>query len=224
MKNTDQPSNGNNRTGILLRSKGALDITSGDKVVSAGEVYVENGASFTSEAGVNLWAQGVRLSSAEVNLQGTTYLSDDLTVEKGSGSKVTVSGEYYGYGSPESARAENCRNWNNGEGLYKDWADSALSSAIVINGKNTTMDLSGIRKMMVAGKNYISGTGVKSMIQNNASDIMTGESLTVKGTQLAYLLPAELLNLQNSRQCHGKYGHSGRAVGWQLSQPDRCRS
>ena len=198
LKDTDQPSGGNNRTGILVKSKGSLDITSGDKVVSAGEVYVENSAAFTSEAGVNLWAQGVRLASAEVKLLGTTYLSDDLTVEKGSRSKVTVSGEYYGYGSPESARAENCRNWNNGEGLYKDWADSALSSAIVINGKNTTMDLSGIRKMMVAGKNYISGTGVKSTIQNNASDIMTGESLTVKGTQLAYLLPAELLNLQNS--------------------------
>ena len=198
LKDTDQPSSGNNRTGILVKSKGSLDITSGDKVVSAGEVYVENSAAFTSETGVNLWAQGVRLASAEVKLLGTTYLSDDLTVEKGSGSKVTVSGEYYGYGSPESARAENSRNWNNGEGLYKDWADSALSSAIVINGKNTTMDLSGIRKMMVAGKNYISGTGVKSTIQNNASDIMTGESLTVKGTQLAYLLPAELLNLQNS--------------------------
>ena len=198
LKDTDQPSGGNNRTGILVKSKGSLDITSGDKVVSAGEVYVENSAAFTSEAGVNLWAQGIRLASAEVKLLGTTYLSDDLTVEKGSGSKVTVSGEYYGYGSPESARAENSRNWNNGEGLYKDWADSALSSAIVINGKNTTMDLSGIRKMMVAGKNYISGTGVKSTIQNNASDIMTGESLTVKGTQLAYLLPAELLNLQNS--------------------------
>ena len=198
LKDTDQPSGGNDRTGILVKSKGSLDITSGDKVVSAGEIYVENSAAFTSEAGVNLWAQGVRLASAEVKLLGTTYLSDDLTVEKGSGSKVTVSGEYYGYGSPESARAENSRNWNNGEGLYKDWADSALSSAIVINGKNTTMDLSGIRKMMVAGKNYISGTGVKSTIQNNASDIMTGESLTVKGTQLAYLLPAELLNLQNS--------------------------
>ena len=240
LKNTDQPSNGNNRTGILLRSKGSLDITSGDKVVSAGEVYVENGASFTSEVGVNLWAQGVRLSSAEVNLQGTTYLSDDLTVEKGSGSKVTVSGEYYGYGSPESARAENSRNWNNGEGLYKDWADSALSSAIVINGKNTTMDLSGIRKMMVAGKNYISGTGVKSMIQNNASDIMTGESLTVKGTQLAYLLPAELLNLQNSTVAasnpmsytdylNSNLGEGSAMVNMdtpveQLSQPDRCRS
>ena len=198
LKDTDQPSGGNDRTGILVKSKGSLDITSGDKVVSAGEVYVENSAAFTSETGVNLWAQGVRLASAEVKLLGTTYLSDDLTVEKGSGSKVTVSGEYYGYGSPESARAENSRNWNNGEGLYKDWADSALSSAIVINGKNTTMDLSGIRKMMVAGKNYISGTGVKSTTQNNASDIMTGESLTVKGTQLAYLLPAELLNLQNS--------------------------
>lgn len=92
-------------TSIWVKSGANLDIQSGDKIVSAGEIYMEPNASFTSEAGVTLWAQGVKLSSAQVNLLGTTYLSDDLTIESGSGSRVTVQGEYYGYGYPESARS-----------------------------------------------------------------------------------------------------------------------
>ena len=45
---------------------------------------------------------------------------------------------------------------------------------------------------MLAGKNYIASSKVTGK-QVNKNDIMTGESITVKGTQLAYLLPAELL-------------------------------
>ena len=70
-------------TSIWVKSGANLDIQSGDKIVSAGEIYMEPNASFTSEAGVTLWAQGVKLSSAQVNLLGTTYLSDDLTIESG---------------------------------------------------------------------------------------------------------------------------------------------
>ncbi len=130
-------------------------------------------------------------SSEQVNLLGTTYLSDDLTIESGNSSKVTVPGEYYGYGSPTSAR----RSLN--QYLYNDandrWSDTALSSAIVINGKNTTLDLSGVRKMMLAGRSYIGTSNVNSIGgKNNDNDIMMGESITVKGTQLAYLLPPEL--------------------------------
>ena len=199
LKDEDQPET-KGRTGILVKTNSTLDITSGDKVVSEGEIKVENNGSFTSAKGVNLWAQGMKLSTADVELLGTTYFEDDLTVEKGRGSKVTIAGEYYGYGSPESAKSENSRNWDNGNGLYKDWADSALSSAIVINGKNTTMDLSGVTKLMVAGKNYISATSVDSGTadKKNESDILTGESLTVKGTQLAYLLQAELLKVNEN--------------------------
>ena len=164
-----------------------LDIQSGDKIVSAGEIYMEPNASFTSEAGVTLWAQGVKLSSAQVNLLGTTYLSDDLTIESGSDSRVTVQGEYYGYGYPESARSSlNKYMYNNPE---KRWSDTALSSSIVINGKNTTLDLSGVRKIMLAGRSYIGTSKV-----SNSNDIMMGESITVKGTQLAYLLPPELID------------------------------
>ena len=174
-------------TSIWVKSGANLDIQSGDKIVSAGEIYMEPNASFTSEAGVTLWAQGVKLSSAQVNLLGTTYLSDDLTIESGSGSRVTVQGEYYGYGYPESARSSlNKYMYDNPE---KRWSDTALSSSIVINGKNTTLDLSGVRKIMLAGRSYIETSKV-----SNSNDIMMGESITVKGTQLAYLLPQELID------------------------------
>lgn len=174
-------------TSIWIKSGASLDIQSGDKFVSAGEIYTESNASFTSEAGVTLWAQGVKLSSAQVNLLGTTYLSDDLTIESGSGSRVTVQGEYYGYGYPESARSSlNNYMYDNQE---KRWSDTALSSSIVTNGKNTTLDLSGVRKIMLAGRSYIGTSKV-----SNSNDIMMGESITVKGTQLAYLLPPELID------------------------------
>lgn len=174
-------------TSIWIKSGTNLDIQDGEKIVSAGEIYTEPNASFTSEAGVTLWAQGVKLSSAQVNLLGTTYLSDDLTIESGSGSRVTVQGEYYGYGYPESARSSlNQYMYDNQE---KRWSDTALSSSIVINGKNTTLDLSGVRKIMLAGRSYIGTSKV-----SNSNDIMMGESITVKGTQLAYLLPPELID------------------------------
>ena len=187
-------------TSIWVKSGANLDIQSGDKIVSAGEIYMEPNASFTSEAGVTLWAQGVKLSSAQVNLLGTTYLSDDLTIESGSGSRVTVQGEYYGYGYPESARSSlNNYMYDNPE---KRWSDTVLSSSIVINGKNTTLDLSGVRKIMLAGRSYIGTSKVKPVNgESNSNDVMMGESITVKGTQLAYLLPSELIDaskLKNS--------------------------
>nr|WP_288719811.1 hypothetical protein [uncultured Blautia sp.] len=192
LKGADNP-DGDSRTSILLKPGASLEITRGDKVVGAGEIKVGEGGTFTSDAGVTLWAQGARLSSATVNLLGTTYFADDLTVESGKNSNVTIRGNYYGYGSAGSARADSCRNAGT---LYTNWTDAAISSAIVINGKNTTMDLSGVEKLMLAGKNYI---GTSRIASGNSgagnSDVMTGESLTVKGTQLAYLFPVELFDL-----------------------------
>ena len=195
LKGTDNP-DPDVRTSIWLQPGASLEVIQGDKVVSGGEIKVDQNGNFTSDAGVTLWAQGARLSSASVNLLGTTYFSDDLTVESGKNSNVTIQGSYYGYGSPESARSENCRN---GEILYKGWTDAALSSAIIINGKNTTMDLSGAQKVMLAGKSYVGTSGLSTgTAGSNTSDVMTGESLTVKGTQLAYLFPVELFDLSTA--------------------------
>ena len=172
---------------IHVKNNASLKINSGDKVVCAGEINVGNGSSFSSASGVNLWAKGLNVESGkEVSLEGTTYFADDLTIS-GKNNNVKLAGNYYGFGSEKSALNENC--------LFKDiysGTGADLSSAIVINGKNTTLDLSGLQKLMLAGKNYIASSKVTGK-QVNKNDIMTGESITVKGTQLAYLLPAELL-------------------------------
>lgn len=194
----DQKNDGSDQVSVKIPSGAKLSVSNGDKFVCQGNIELGDNSSFSSGSTVSVWAQGIGLSSATVTLQGKTYLSDDITVNRGKNSKVTISGEYYGFGSPESAKAsKNNGNTDDPENTepvysYKNRSDSSLSSAITINGKDTTMDLSGVQKMMLAGKNYISGSKIPS-VKGNKSDLLTGESLTVKGTQLAYLVPSKLI-------------------------------
>lgn len=177
---------------IYVQDNATLNIESGDKVVCAGKINVGNGSSFSSASGVNLWAKGLDVNSGkEVNLEGTTYFADDLTVS-GKNNNIMIAGNYYGFGSVTSALNADCYFYKNGIYTNSQNTRADLSSAIVINGKNTTLDLSNVQKLMLAGKNYIASSKVKGK-ETNASDVMTGESITVKGTQLAYLLPSELL-------------------------------
>ena len=164
---------------------------SGDKVVCKGEISVGLNSTFTSAESVNLWARGLQADSVRnVTLSGSTYFADDLTVT-GKNNNVKISGNYYGYGSYESATSDDCVSKD--QYVQSGLTGAALSSAIVINGKNTTLDLSDTQKLMIAGRNYIASSKVKANRQTNTNDVVTGESLTVKGTQLAYLAPAEIL-------------------------------
>ena len=190
-------------TSIKVEKNAALAISSGDKVVTEGEVSVDEQGSFSAGAGVTLWTQGIRMTEGNVTLDGTTYVADDLTVEKnaksGDGSQVKIAGEYYGFGSPDSAKKS--KNYtqsgqsveNDTPRLYDHSSDADLSSSIVINGRNTTIDLSAVKKFLLAGRSYIAVSGVKGSSKTANSDVMLGESLSVKGSQLAYLVPAALL-------------------------------
>ena len=199
----DSEASEKSQTSIKVEKNAALAIASGDKVVTEGEVSVDEQGSFSASAGVTLWTQGIRMTEGKVTLDGTTYVADDLTVEKnaksGDGSQVKIAGEYYGFGSPDSAKKS--KNYtqsgqsveNDTPRLYDDFSDADLSSSIVINGRNTTIDLSAVKKFLLAGRSYIAVSGVKGSSENANSDVMLGESLSVKGSQLAYLVPAALL-------------------------------
>ena len=178
-------------TSIKVIPGASLNVESGDKVVCKGEISVGLNSTFTSAESVNLWARGLNADSVQnVSLSGSTYFADDLTVT-GKNNNVKISGNYYGYGSYESATSDDCvaKDQYEKSGL----TGAALSSAIVINGKNTTLDLSDTQKLMIAGRNYIASSKVKANNRSNTNDVATGESLTVKGTQLAYLVPKEVL-------------------------------
>ena len=190
-------------TSIKVIPGASLNVESGDKVVCKGEISVGLNSTFTSAESVNLWARGLNADSVQnVSLSGSTYFADDLTVT-GKNNNVKISGNYYGYGSYESATSDDCvaKDQYEKSGL----TGAALSSAIVINGKNTTLDLSDTQKLMIAGRNYIASSKVKAHNRSNTNDVATGESLTVKGTQLAYLVPKEVLGASGNPLTYDAY-------------------
>ncbi len=78
---------------------------------------------------------------------------------------------------------------------YETEDRSRSSSAITINGKSTTLDMSGLERLLLAGKNYIASKALStSRGISNSTDVLTGEIVTVKGTQLAYLYRNSCLN------------------------------
>ena len=190
-------------TSIQVTSGASLNVESGDKVVCKGEISVGLNSTFTSGGSVNLWARGLNAASVKnVTLSGTTYFADDLTIA-GKNNNVKISGNYYGYGSYESATSDDCVAKD--QYIQSDLSGAALSSAIVVNGKNTTLDLSDTQKLMIAGRNYIASSKVKANDRSNTNDVVTGESLTVKGTQLAYLAPAEILGASGNPMTYDDY-------------------
>lgn len=135
----------------------------------------------TTPSGVNpgkdtvLWANNIILESSKANINGTIQLKNDLNI-KGISSAVKLTGEYVGFGTG---------------------ATPGTSSSIVVNGKETTIDLSKLTRITIGGRAYAATNKSKydstidtSLINTKNDDILMGESLAVKSNQLYYLVPA----------------------------------
>ena len=185
--------------GITVNSASTLTVDNASLIVSKGDIDVVGpGASFVvhdaPEAGSKVYAKSIDLQSGTVSLDARTYVANDLTLS-GNGSKATLTKEYYGYGASV------------GMGTADDPSDQANSSAIIINGQNSTVDMSGVNTMMLAGRAYIGTTTKKSDLdastevagidetKKNTNAVLMGESIAVKGGQIAYLVPAECLGI-----------------------------
>lgn len=148
---------------------------SGDgRIVVKQDISLKN-ASFSNEKEGSLWANGITTNGADVTLLGETFMADDLNVG-GDGSKITLAGIYNGFGN--------------------SLQDPDKSSAILVNGTNSTLDLLGIEKITLAGHAYV---GTKREVAEGAlqtsENVYTGESIAVKSNQLMYLIPAECIGV-----------------------------
>ena len=185
-------------TGNIYAGEGGININNGarwaskdaDYVITRGDInLIENSGLETSKTG-QLWAKGIGVDQSVISLEGCTFISDDLTIS-GEGSQAAISNKYYGYG-------------NSTEG-------NKNSSAILINGTKTTLDLSQLDTLVVAGHSYIGTEAVTSpasittdealkaeIVSNSAvenHDVFMGESISVKGNQIAYMVPAECIGV-----------------------------
>ena len=194
--------------GIIINPASSLAINNGRYVISKGEIDVVGpGAGFivrdAKETGSSVYAKSLDLQSGTISLDSKTYIANDLTLS-GNGSRATLTKEYYGYGTSMAI------------GLEGDPTDQENSSAIIINGQNSTVDMSGVNTLMLAGRAYIGTNTTKEELDQNAAAavedagkknekaVLMGESITVKGGQIAYLVPTECLGVYNGETIIGQ--------------------
>lgn len=179
---------GNEKQGILLNQGSGADFKS-SMIISRGDLEIHNGAkvSLTGETGNgDLYLQNIHLTgnadsnlSTELTMHENAYIANDLNIETNQ-SRVTLGGKYYGYSYNEKNEAD-----------ASSTVSSDYSSAILVNGRNTTIKADGLKSLVLAGRAFVSREKADST--KTVSDIMMGESIAVKSNQLAYLVPDEYI-------------------------------
>lgn len=165
----------------------------GSMLVCAGDVTLQGTnqsaedkySSLTVSPNTELWTENIMVAGAfsRLTVGGAAYVNDDLQID-GSNASVTLSGEYYGYGY--SAANSTTHNAN---------------SAILLNGRNVNLDMSGISTLVIAGRAYIDYTNrmLSSMFEGTGIDgtitppFSTGDSVGYVGAQEIYLVPTLFL-------------------------------
>ena len=179
------------------------------KIVSAGPIMVGSGATITVGEDTSCWAEDLLMSKYEfttdalaslnnmggsgdvgsggtLSLKGNSYIKDDLSIE-GNQAKVTLNGNYYGFGYGSTAEE---------------------SSSIILNGKNAVLDMTALERLMLGGNAYVQTSKVSYEVgatkTYNTQDVLTGNALAVKSDQIVYLVPAECVGVNGNEVIIGK--------------------
>ena len=161
---------------VNLNTSGSRLAYESGTLVCEGVVSVENSAEFRAGAGTELWAGNITLGTGgAARLYGRTYVRDDLTLG-GDRAAAELKGSYCGFGD--------------GSG---DGDEAGKSSAVVINGRNTSFDVDSLDRLILAGVSFVDFTG-----SGAGGSIRTGESVSVKINQLAYLVDGSCLTVNGA--------------------------
>jgi hypothetical protein len=99
--------------------------------------------------------------------RGSTFVYDDLELAT-PGTRAYLAGRYVGFG---------------GQRGFGAGREPEKSSAILVNGMNSQLDMSKLTHLSLAGLSFIS----------DHTPAVTGQSFTVKSDQFAYLVPEKLI-------------------------------
>lgn len=159
------------------RLEGKMILTRGDIVADMGStLMVGNGNS-------SIWAENLMTtgkSAATLDVNGNIYVADDLALNAKE-SKVKLQGNYYGYNFQ--------KNYGAGDTVA---TDADFSSAIMINGKSSSLNIQNLKYLLLAGRTFIARG-------NNSSntDIQMGESIAARTNQLAYYVSDKYVKTEN---------------------------
>lgn len=189
---------GNVYANNFLAEKVKVEVEPENLMIVKYDLNVKGGSLETKKDNV-IWAKNIKAESATLSLNGDMYISNDLNI-LGKNSNVTLKGKYYGYGVSQT--------------------DSTESSAILINGKKTILNMFNLTELTVAGHAYLGTSDIKKSDmadyhldgmtdEDNEllyKNVYTGESMAVKSDQLYYLVPAEAIGVdeKTSRSLYNK--------------------
>ena len=162
--------------GGIVASGNGTGVLNGRMILTRGDIVADMGSKLTVGNGnSSIWAENLMTtgkSAATLNVNGNMYVADDLALNAKE-SKVTLQGNYYGYNFQ--------KNYGAGDTVA---TDADFSSAIMINGKSSSLNIQNLKYLLLAGRTYISRG-------NNSSntDIQMGESIAARTNQLAYYVP-----------------------------------
>lgn len=156
----------------------------GRMILTRGDIVADMGSKLTvGDGNSSIWAENLMTtgkSAATLNVNGNMYVADDLALNAKE-SKVTLQGNYYGYNFQ--------KNYGAGDTVA---TDADFSSAIMINGKSSSLNIQNLKYLLLAGRTFISRG-------NNSSntDIQMGESIAARTNQLAYYVSERYVKTEN---------------------------
>lgn len=185
--------------GISMANYGTMVNIMATEVVTRGDIVVRDKARlYINGTGANrIWAKNIKCELSNgieatnetvVDIHGNCYISNDLILNAKK-SNVKLNGTYTGYSTNQLDGV------NNG-------------SAIIVNGKDSTLNLSGISDLVIAGNasievpTYDSTGNIKP-----TSYIMTGDSISMKGNQIAYLVPEACISVGHNPVLWSEYNN-----------------
>ena len=173
---------------VLLEKSGVHMDVNGDNIYvgkdlhigtgSSGDTYLFTASNGSTTARTNLCAGNITIDNTSIsnnalNVEANTYVRNDLVFD-GSNSTVNLAGTYHGIGISTDTPNE--------------------SSAIIINGRNNTLNATGLEQISVSGSSFIRAyQNGDYTVPNSDRSILTGDSVSPRSNELAYLVPPQYM-------------------------------
>ena len=151
-----------------------LNLTSG-RVLCRGSFNIsEPGAALSILGGAEIWVNRININggSFTAEAQRGLYVADDMEL-RGEAANATVSGMYFGFGNSSD--------------------DSTKSSSIILNGSHARLDLSGLTRLQLAGRSFITNSATELQLGFGSPDIPMSSSVAARSDQRAFILPDKYL-------------------------------
>lgn len=186
-------------TGILIRGGNKLDVKA-DQLITRGDLVVDGGSTFQlnglKKMEANLWVENIFTRGNSKNTlelkNSVCNVSDDMELG-GKNDVVTIEGKYVGYNYNKNYRDADLKTVS---------SESEYSSSILVNGIGADLNLSGLNTLILSGRTFISRKTEATELDKHSNpivnpDIAMGESLSVKGAQIAYYVPSDFIKISS---------------------------